>query len=335
MKNKMRKELGVLGLVSIALLMAFMLPIAKANAQAESGEHGYLGVALQNLDEETRQALKFKDSGGAFVDDVVDDSPAAKAGIKGGDVIVRFNDKTFKDEAELRDLILAAKPGDKVAVAVFRDGDKKSFDVVMGKAMDFPPEFTMKKMMKPGRARMMMKGMGCCGGACKVRLGVEVQRLSDQLAEYFKVKDGEGMLVAGVMKDSPAEKAGIKAGDVIVKVGDKEVEKRADLRKAICGKKAGDEVAVEIVRDGVSKTIRVTLAEAPQGCHEGMPMMGRGYGRFNPEDLDIDLEEMGPEMQEYMKELRIEMDRPREDLQEQLDELKAELEKLKAEMEHK
>jgi len=329
-RSELRRWLGLAALTSITLLMAL------GQSYAGEKERGYLGIYLEPLDNETRESLKFKGDG-VLVDDVADDSPADEAGLEEGDIIVKFGDKAVKDVDELREMIAASQPGDKAALVVFRDGKEINLTAKLGEAEDVAQEFRMYKGMKGRPGRMMMMKGGCCSPeACGVWLGVEVQKLSDQLAEYFKVKDGEGMLVATVIKDTPAEKAGIKAGDVIIKIGDEDVSDRADLREAICEKKAGDEVEVTLLRDGQKRTLRVALADMPKARCDMKGMGGKGRGCFiGPEGLELDLEGIGPEIERHMSELPEHFEGSMEDLQKQLDQLREELDNLKLKMENK
>ncbi|HEX7343127.1 MAG TPA: PDZ domain-containing protein [bacterium] len=323
--KKMSVWLSSFGLAVLALLMIW------GQSYAKGDDRGYLGVYLEKLDDEMRESLKFKGEG-IFVDDVVDDSPAEKAGLEEGDIILKFEDKGVKDVDELRELIGASKEGDKVAMVVFRDGKEIKLTAELGEAEDVSREIIIKRGM--GRPGMMKMKGGCCSvGECNVWLGVEVQKLSDQLAEYFKVKDGKGVLVATVIKDAPAEKAGIKAGDVMVKIGDEEVSKPADLREAICGKKAGDEVAVNFLRDGQERTLKVALAEMPKERCEMKCFGGKGTNWFGPEGLD--LEDIGPRIERHVRELPMHLEGSMEDMQKQLEQLKEELEKLKLKLENK
>ncbi len=325
--KKVSAWLNFFGLAVLALLMIW------GQSYAKDAERGYLGIYLQQLDDGTRESLKFKGDG-VLVDDVVDHSPADEAGLEEGDIIIKFEDKAVKDVDELREIIAASKEGEKVALVVFRVGKEIKLTAELGEAEDVSKEIIIKRGM--GRPGMMkMKGGCCCDGECNVWLGLEVQRLSDQLAEYFKVKDGEGVLVATVVKDAPAEKAGIKAGDVIIKIGDEEIENRADLREAICGKKAGDEVGVTLLRDGQQRTLKVALAEMPKERCEMKCFGGKGMNWFGPEGLELDLEDIGPQIERHVRELPRHLEGSMEDMQKQLDQLKAELEKLKFKLENK
>ena len=322
----------------MALVLALMLFGLAQTVQAKSSERGYLGVYIEDLDDDLRESLKFQESGGAFLDGVADDSPADEAGLEDGDIIVNFNGKDVEDEADLRLLIRRTEPGDEVTVVVFRDGDTKTYTVEMGKAADVKA-FSMKGMGPHGkRMKLKMKGKACCE-MCGAWLGVEIQDVSEQLGQYFKVKDGQGVMVTSVIDDSPAEKAGLKAGDVIVKIDGEATAGSADLKQAICAKKAGDAVAVELIRRGKSKNFKVELAETPEKHLSFAPRMGKFFdlecleGLRGLKDLDIEFDADDlDELTEHLKGLHFELDEPMEELQEQLEELRQEIEKLKDEI---
>jgi hypothetical protein len=92
-------------------------------------------------------------------------------------------------------------------------------------------------------------------------LGIQIQDLSDQLIDYFKVKDGNGVLVSEVVEDSPANNAGLKAGDVVTKVNDKDIQNAADLTKTIRGYDPDSKVIVTVLRNGKKKQLKATLGE--------------------------------------------------------------------------
>ncbi len=314
-----------LSLLAVALT-ALLGGVTVTNAATD--DHGYLGVYLGEVDEELRATLRLKASGGALIDEVIDDGPAAKAGLEEGDVILVFKGKKIANEEILREQIKTTKVGDQVKVVVFRDGKEKTFTVEMGKGMESAAQSLMIKNMKPHK--MMMKRFACeCDQECGY-LGVELQRLSAQLGEYFKVKDGDGALISSVEKDSPAEKAGLKAGDVILRLEEEKIRKPADLKEELCEFKPDQEITLEVIRAGLSKTTKVTLGKCPkEKCPPGECGMGPGVGRLGSEDCNFDFEGMSPKIS---KELRIELDRPMDDLQEQLDELRKELDELRQEV---
>lgn len=95
-------------------------------------------------------------------------------------------------------------------------------------------------------------------------LGVQIQDLSEQLSEYFKVKNGNGVLVSEVVEGSPADKTGLKAGDIILKVDDEDIENAGDLTRTIRSYKPESKVSISVIRDGKKKKLKATLGEAEQ-----------------------------------------------------------------------
>lgn len=237
-------------------------------------QHGYLGVTLMDLTDDLRKEANFQGQG-VMVDKVVQDSPAEKADVRENDIITRFNGQDVDSEAKLRDLITQTKPGDRVEVQVFRNGATKNLSVTMGSTSEAMGGPMMQRMMGQMRGPMgrMMKGMPL---ESNVWLGVQVMPLTDQLRQYFQVKGQNGMLISEVEDQSPAQKAGLKAGDVITRVESSDVTRRADIITALSDKKPGDVVNVEVVRGGRIKTMKVTVAEVPESYRSGMLMPEEG-----------------------------------------------------------
>ncbi len=164
-------------------------------------------------------------------------------------------------------------------------------------------------------------------------LGVQIQDLSEQLSDHFKVKDGNGVLVSEVVKDSPAGKAGLKAGDIITKVDDEDIENAGDLTTTIRGYEPETKVTISVIRDGKKKKLKATLGEAEQdylynfGNLKDLKHIGDKHEMFlkmHPEGLeDFEFPELHfdkEELQEQMEEMR-----------EQMEELKLELKELREE----
>ncbi len=224
------------------------------------------------------------------------------------------------------------QPGDEVSLTVFRDGKEQEFSVKMGESKDKPLMSWYDKGKHP-KLRKRIICRTCCDCSDRAWLGVEMQKLTEQLGEYFKVKGGEGVLVSSVIEDSPAEKAGLKAGDVIVKIDDEEIEGGSDLIEYLGDKEEGDEVTINVVRKGKTKEIKVTLGECPkERCRQ---CYGKGYGRhFDKFKVLKDLEIYIPDIdrEELLKDfedIHIDLDEPIEELREQMEELRKELDELK------
>jgi hypothetical protein len=168
-------------------------------------------------------------------------------------------------------------------------------------------------------------------------IGVAIQDLNDQLGEYFGVNDGEGVLVTEVFEDSPAEEAGIKAGDVIIKADGQEVAETSELKEIIRDKEEGDELELTYLRQGSPQTAKVTVEEDHSGMNAfvwptppavpappAVPKL-KGNWLFDNDNSYFDVDEYRDSMKEYkesMKELKEEM----QEMQKELETIKKKLE---------
>ena len=210
-------------------------------------EESWLGVSIQDMSPSLAKSMKTKTEEGALVNDVVDDSPAKSAGIKDEDVIVEFNGKVIADGGDLIREVKKVDPGTKVNVVVMRDDERKSFQVTVGKTPDRPRAHTYSyRMPHPPRVRMFVS---------REALGLTLQELTDQLGEYFGAPDNQGILITEVEKESSAEKAGFKAGDVITKVGKKTVRDLDDIWDEVGKYKEGEKINFGILRKGGTLTL--------------------------------------------------------------------------------
>lgn len=237
------------------------------------GRGSQLGVMVSDTDEAT----------GVRVDTVEDDSAAAKGGVKAGDIVVEFDGERVRSARQLTRLVQETPAGRAVKMTVRRGADRQTLDVVPEARESFAmngrlgPEFereierSVEQSLRnlPERiepffnfhwrepAERRFDG-GIPAAGARGRLGVQVEGLSDQLAGYFGVKDG-GVLVAGVTEDSPAAKAGLKAGDVITKVNGGAVKDPRDLVQALGDVKDDGVVALDIVRDKKATSLTATI----------------------------------------------------------------------------
>jgi membrane-associated protease RseP (regulator of RpoE activity) len=223
---------------------------------------GYLGVYLEDVDAEAADRLGLPEEAGARVEDVVDDSPAAEAGLQKNDVIVRYNGETVESVAELSRLVRETPAGRTVTLDVIRDGRTRQISVELGERpgriwVGPEGEGNFEFRVAPGEGPHVFEFGGFGRGG---RLGVQLQSLSEQLGEYFGVSDGDGALITSVREESPAAAAGLRAGDVITRVGDADVDGPTDVARAIRKADAGS-LPITIVRDGSARTVTVDLPE--------------------------------------------------------------------------
>ena len=205
----------------------------------DSGTSSYLGVDISDVTTERLSALKLKEEKGVEVTMVDQDAPAGKAGIKEHDVILTMNGTSIESGAQLRRMIHEMPPGRVVTFGLSRDGqpmtvkvqlaDKhKEFSITVRSMKDFHvqiPEIHMPDIDIPSINMVVVTS--------SARSGLTVETITPQLGEFFGVKNGNGVLVRSVEKGSRAEKAGFRAGDVIVKVNDQPVHDTSDFTHAV------------------------------------------------------------------------------------------------------
>lgn len=244
----------------------------------------FLGVEPAEVTKDNFGKFGLREVRGVAVEKVVENSPAAQADLQPNDVIVKFDGEEIASVRKLTRLISEVAPDHQVKLTVLRGGSEQELTATMGRRE--APEFLngnfrmenmpkiealpkMENMPKMPRVEVLprsgdgdmliWKGDGESGfffGSNR-QIGVSVSTLGKQLGEYFGVADGNGLLVNNVRENSPAAKAGLKAGDVIVEADGKEVKNNADLIRALNEKKEGD-VRLTIIRDRNRQTISVT-----------------------------------------------------------------------------
>lgn len=318
-------NMNVKRLLLAAIPVMIVAGIAVFSTASEAGAKtgsGWLGVYIQDVDSDIRDALDLKTKEGVLVDDVVEDSPAEKAGIRPGDVIVEFNGKDVKNERKLRYMIKATKPGDEVKVVVYRENDRKALTVEMGKSKSRAYSYAYKfNDDRDWHDIVVMKSE-------KAGMGIRIDDLNEQLGGYFGVKDGDGVLVKEVMEDSPADKAGIKAGDVIIGLDGGEVDDIDDLTDILREKEDGDKVKVVLMRDRKKMEMTVTLSE--DYGYGGDFLESIRLAKHWPGNYSIYIPEIPP-----IPEMEFEIQLEKEKLKESLGELKQEMKELKKELKKK
>ncbi|HLJ46813.1 MAG TPA: PDZ domain-containing protein [Bryobacteraceae bacterium] len=227
----------------------------------------YIGVNLAEIDNERAKALKLSDVHGVEITRVEDSSPASKAGLKVGDVVLEYNGQRVEGMEQFGRFVRETPAGREVKLVVSRGGNAQTIPVVVGTRKDMLrsgvytfPGFDMKDFSVnipdihipdfPRSFSSSQSGM----------LGVEAESLNSQLAEAFGVK--EGVLVRWVAKDSAAEKAGIHAGDVLTKVDGESVSDPTEMARAIRSARAKKSFDVQLVRERREMTVNVTIEHA-------------------------------------------------------------------------
>jgi serine protease Do len=238
--------------------------------------NSWLGVETEEVTAENVKELKLPEERGALIEKVLPDSPAAKAGLKENDVVTEVNGQRVEGTVEFRRLIHEIPAGRQAQLTVWRDGHSENVAVTIGKAeqghrmwmQGSPRAFTFRMPEIPEIPPMEWNGNFLMG--MRPRLGIEAEDLEGQLGHYFGAPDGEGVLVQSVNSGSPAEKAGIKAGDVITSINGERIRTVGDLRAKLAAAKDAKSVQIGLLRDKKEMTISVELPEpaAPKTMRE-------------------------------------------------------------------
>ncbi len=217
----------------------------------------YLGVNLAEIDPNRAKELKLKEDYGVEVTRVEENSPAEKAGLKPGDVVLEYNGQRVEGMEQFGRMVRETPPGREAKLTISRDGKRQTLTAMLGSRKfrfsgNFPPGFEMPEFHMPDIPQIFTT-------LRSPMLGVEAESLGTQLAVYFGVK--EGVLVRSVLENTPAQRAGIKAGDVITKVDGMGVTAPSELSSAVRAANSKKTYAIELVRDRRPVTVNVTVED--------------------------------------------------------------------------
>jgi len=251
---------------AMALCLAGGAPGAFAAPGVAGDTHGaaYLGVMVDGVSPETTASLHLK-NGGAAITTVDQDGPACRAGLQSGDIVVAFNGKPVTNPEQFASLIHTSAPGSSVTMTVVRNGQNKDMKVTLGDwkqmaGMPLNPVGAMPYMppTPPMPPHVYPEIDIPSGTTISARQGIVVEPLSPQLCDFFGVPQNRGVLVRSVDKGSPGAVAGLKAGDVIVKVNNETIHDIADWRRTL--RSQGGRVSFSIVRDKKEQVIQISLS---------------------------------------------------------------------------
>jgi serine protease Do len=239
----------------------------------------FLGVGIADINAERARELKLSEERGVLISHVDTDSPASKAGLQVGDVLLEYNGQRIDGIEQFGRFVRETPAGRRVKLSVWRAAKPLTIEAVienrkmrMPSATPMPQNFSLEL---PGGIDLMRNfprpELAWRNGV----LGIECQSIADQLAEYFGVK--QGVLVLSVAKDSPAAKAGLKAGDVITKIGERQVATPSEIISAVHERSSKD-LKVGLMRDRKETSFNVTLDE------------NSGWGHRNAESKPVALQ---------------------------------------------
>jgi serine protease Do len=310
------------------------------------GGSSYLGVDTRDITPDRLGALKLKEEQGVEVTMVDQDAPAGKAGLKEHDVILTVNGAAVESVEQLRRVIRETPPGRVVTLGLSRDGQAMTLKVQLAerknsyaygysygpKGKDFHFEMPAIPPMPP------MPDMGDVDIPVSIvvvhssaRSGLMVENLTPQLGDFFGTKNGQGVLVRSVEKGSRADKAGFRAGDVVVKINGEAIHDSSDFSHALRSRK--DNTAnIGVIRDKKELNITITLPERKQSELERESLMTPEMEAERSEELsqlESQMAQLQPELEEAvnreMKRVKPEVERRARDMARQKIEIRRQM----------
>lgn len=271
MSTAPRNRWGLMALLAVPLLAgaqeAPRAPWEDALRLAGVTSQSYLGVGVQEISADRAKALKLKEEYGVEITRVEDDSPASRAGLQVKDVVLEYNGQRVEGTEQFIRLVRETPGNRNVRLLVVRNGNTQTIQAAIGSRKPVVisalpleawkskvPEFEFSMPDVPKATMSWRSSM----------LGVEAESLGEsQLAEFFGVK--EGVLVRSVMRNSAAEKAGFKAGDVILKVNEEKVATPRDVTAAIRSARSSgkDNITALVMRDKKETSMTIPLEDEP------------------------------------------------------------------------
>jgi membrane-associated protease RseP (regulator of RpoE activity) len=222
----------------------------------------FLGVGTEDISKENMSRFGMREVRGVGVTQVIKDSPAEKAGLKKDDVILRFEGESVTSARKLSRLVNESSADQTVRLTISRGGAEQEVSATLAK-------HNMNNLLSAAIRDDILKGVEKDWPQLKAgdgnfvfnfganrRIGVSTQTLTKQLADYFGARDG-GLLITSVSENSPAARAGLKAGDIITAVDGEKVDSSGDIVRAINKKDAG-EISLTILRDHSTRTVNLT-----------------------------------------------------------------------------
>ncbi|HUF92913.1 MAG TPA: Do family serine endopeptidase [Candidatus Limnocylindria bacterium] len=205
---------------------------------------GWLGVSIQPLTPELARSFGAKDNKGVLVSDVMPDSPAAKAGLKPGDILLEFDGKKMEVPGDLQRAVGLASPGKDARMKVWREQGEKSVEIKIGES----PDDRQAQGPRQGGERAM-----------PTALGLDVRPVTPEVARQLNLKSSEGVIVARVEENSAASEAGVQRGDIIREINRQKIRSVADYEKLTKDVKEGDRLTVLLQRGPMSLYVAFTV----------------------------------------------------------------------------
>ena len=292
----------------------------------EIKQKAYMGVYLMEMNEKIKKKFEYDKNYGIVITGLTEDGPAEKAGIEDNDILMEIDDDKVFSIDQLTKMLKAYKPEDKMKTLIFRDKKEKEFTIILGAKSDY-----RKKIIADLGMDYLKKPDNVFVYKYKPENAKWIGVLLNSIESSSQGGDGYEVIVEidKVIEDTPAEKAGLLAGDKIMKIDGKKIESSKLVGKLIGKKDVGDKIEIEINRDGKTKKINCEIAERKEHEYYEKIELSVEDGDFSIivdgeekhfGDLDIleDLQDIrilqSEEMRESMEEVRESLEEAREEL---------------------
>lgn len=265
------KKIVIAALITCAAVVALFVFAPHVAAQGrgrtiitDRGFGASIGISVRDLQSEEATKARVS-SGGVYVESVTEGGPAARAGLKAGDIVIEFDGERVRSALHLTRLVRETVPDRVVKVTLLRDGNRQTVDVTPeGGRLRIPDisrdvERGLRNLPRNFSFDFDFDAFANGAFGTRGRLGATLMPISDQLAEYFGVK--QGVLVSTVTPDSPAARAGLKAGDVLTAVNGRSVEAVSDVSRLLRESSSDGKVELRVMRERKEVTLNATLLE--------------------------------------------------------------------------
>ena len=329
----------------------------------------YLGVDTQDVTSDRLGALHLKDERGVEVTMVDQDAPAGKAGLKEHDVILSINDQQVQSVEQLRRLIHEIPAGRNISIGISRDGQPMTVHAQLAERNKMPemnfnfhgPNINVPVVRIPPINIPEIDVPNIVVVHAPRSSGMMIENLTPQLGEFFGVKGGNGVLVRSVEKGSRAEQAGIRAGDVIVKINGSAVNDCSDFSRLLRSR-TSTKATVVVMRERREQTVTLNLPEKRTGsiqsedCEDlgeavcaqikagtaevaaAIPVITADIKKMQPDlekmkkQIEKEVARQKPQMEKLQKEIREEVRSHQGEIQKQMEEMRKDLEEQKEEL---
>ena len=329
----------------------------------------YLGVDTQDVTSDRLGALHLKDERGVEVTMVDQDAPAGKAGLKEHDVILSINDQQVQSVEQLRRLIREIPPGRNISIGISRDGQPMIVHAQLAQRSKMPdmnfnfhgPNINVPVVRIPPINIPEIDVPNIVVVHAPRSSGMMIENLTPQLGEFFGVKGGSGVLVRSVEKGGRAEQAGIRAGDVIVKINGSAVNDCSDFSRLLRSR-TSTKATVVVVRERREQTLTLNLPEKRTGsiqtedCEDlgeavcaqlkagtaeiasAIPVMTADLKKIQPDlekmkkQIEREVRRQKPQMEKLQKDIQEQVRNHQGEIQKQMEELRKDLEEQKEEL---